>query len=68
MNKPIRLVYVDQDACTSCQLCTEELPDVFAMNEDDLAYVHNPAGGSEEDIQDSIDNCPGECIHWKDED
>lgn len=61
----MRIAYVDKENCTSCHACTEELSEVFEMDEDDLAQVHNPAGADEEAIQDAIDSCPGECIHWK---
>ncbi len=60
-------VYVDQDECTSCGQCADNLPEVFAMDDDDLAYVvdgGNTAAG-EDAIQEEIDQCPGECIHWK---
>jgi len=60
-----KIAYVDKDNCTSCHQCTDELPEVFQMDEDDLAEVHNPTGASEDEIQESIDACPGECIHWK---
>ncbi|OGG95262.1 MAG: ferredoxin [Candidatus Lambdaproteobacteria bacterium RIFOXYD2_FULL_50_16] len=65
--KNTRIVFVEKAECTSCQLCADELPDVFRMDEDDLAEVHHIDGAEEEEIQDSIDSCPGECIHWKDE-
>ena len=58
-------VYVDQDECTSCGQCADNLPEVFAMDEDDLAFVTDSDGGSEEAVQEEIDQCPGECIHWK---
>ncbi|MDX2471582.1 MAG: ferredoxin [SAR324 cluster bacterium] len=61
-----RVAYVEKPDCTSCQACTDELPAVFEMDDDDLAQVHNPAGATEEEIQDSMDSCPGECILWKD--
>ena len=58
--------YVDQDECTSCSQCADNLPEVFAMSDDDLAYVHNTGGAEEDNIQEEMDQCPGECIHWKD--
>ena len=71
----VKLVYVDQDDCTSCNLCADTLPQYFRMDDDDLAESHN-AGDNVNDakviaedhdkIQESIDDCPGECIHWKD--
>ena len=56
---------VDQEACIGCQLCANTLPEVFRMNEHNLAEVHNPVGGSEEQIQEVIDACPVLCIHWE---
>ena len=60
-----KIPYVDQDECTSCVQCVDNLPEVFQMDDDDLANVIDPAGGTEEEIQEEIDSCPGECIHWK---
>ncbi len=58
-------VYVDQDECTACGLCIDELPEVFQYNDSGLSVVHNSAGASEQAIQDIIDICPAACIHWK---
>lgn len=58
-------VYVDQDECTSCGQCWDNLPKVFGADDDDLAYVIDSSAGSESAIQTEIDACPGECIHWK---
>lgn len=64
-NKKNKEVYVNQDECTSCGQCADNLPEVFAMDDDDLAYVHDPEGSSEENIEEEIIQCPGECIHWR---
>jgi len=56
---------VNQDECTSCELCTEIAANTFAMDDNDLASVVNPQGDPEEDIQEAIDSCPAECISWK---
>ncbi|MFC1670977.1 ferredoxin [Spirochaetota bacterium] len=58
-------VYVDVDECTGCELCVDTLPGVFEMTEDDISVVHNSSGASESAIQDVIENCPAECIHWR---
>ena len=58
-------VYIDRDECTSCVQCVDNLPEVFQMDDDDIAKVIDPAGGSEEEIQEEMDACPGECIHWE---
>lgn len=61
-----REVYVDENECTGCELCVDTLPEVFEMTDDDVSRVSNPDGASEDKIQEVIDNCPAECIHWKD--
>ena len=58
--------FVDQEECTGCGLCEEVCPEVFQMNEDDVSEVHDAEGTSEEKIQEAIDGCPVECIHWED--
>lgn len=60
-----RIAYVDQDACISCNLCADTLPDVFRMNDAGLAEVYDPRGAGEETIQEMMDACPVACIHWK---
>ena len=59
-----RVPYVDQDVCISCTLCVNTAPEVFRMNENDLAEVYDPEGASEEKIQEAVDACPVNCIHW----
>jgi ferredoxin len=58
-------VYVDESECTGCELCVDTLPEVFEMTSDGVSIVHNPTGASEDKIQEVIDSCPAECIHWK---
>ena len=61
-----RIPVIDEDECTACESCVDECPEVFKMSDDgDLAKVHNPAGAPEAKIQEAIDNCPVECISWK---
>lgn len=60
-----REVYVEKEECTGCELCTDALPEVFKMNSEGLSEVHDSAGAEESVIQDVIDSCPAECIHWK---
>ncbi len=69
-----RIVHVIKDDCTSCSLCADTHPNYFRLDSDDLAESHNngenvnAAVVPEADyakIQESIDDCPGECIKWK---
>ena len=59
-------VVVNQDECISCELCVNNLPDVFRMADNGKAECYNPAGASEDEIQqNAIDMCPVSCISWK---
>ncbi|MGV7929226.1 MAG: ferredoxin [Spirochaetota bacterium] len=60
-----REVYVDESECTGCELCVDTLPEVFEMSPDGVSIVHNSTGAPEDKIQEVIDSCPAECIHWK---
>lgn len=60
-----RKAYVDQDVCISCELCVNMVPEVFRLDAAGVAEVYDPAGASEEKIQEAIDNCPVNCIHWE---
>ena len=54
---------VDPDLCTACELCVDEAPDVFEM-EDDVAVekVQVVPEGSEDAVRDAADSCPAEAI------
>jgi len=60
-----KIPYVDQDACISCGLCADTVPEVFRMNDDNRAEVYDPAGASEKKIQEAVDGCPVSCIYWQ---
>jgi len=59
-------VVVNEDDCISCGLCIENVPKVFRFADNGKAEAYDPAGASEETIQqDAIDVCPVSCIHWE---
>jgi len=60
-------LFIDEDECIGCGACVDSCPDVFIMNDDNIAEISNPDGASEEEIQDAIEGCPVECILWKEE-
>ena len=69
-----KVVFVDKDECTSCNQCADNLPVYFQMDEEDLSETHNNGNNinnaeiPENDwdkVQNEIDECPGERIHWK---
>ena len=49
-----------------CGACVDTCPDVFRMNDDNLAEVYKADGASEEEIEEAMDSCPVTCIHWED--
>ncbi|GAB6057961.1 ferredoxin [Desulfonatronum parangueonense] len=61
-----RQVYVDWDECIGCESCVEICPEVFKMTEDgSKAEVILPEGGPEDQIEEAMDTCPVQCIHWQ---
>jgi len=74
-----RIPVVDQEACISCEVCTQICPEVFRMEGDDhdhghdhdhhghKSMVYNPTGASEEKIEQAMDNCPAACIYWEEQ-
>jgi ferredoxin len=57
-------VEVDQDICTGCAVCTDLVPEVFELNDDNLCVVKKPdvPAGLEEKVQEAADSCPVSCI------
>jgi ferredoxin len=61
-------VVIDMDECMGCEACVELCSEVFAFNEaEEKAEVIKPEGGSEDCIEEAMDACPVECIHWEEE-
>ena len=63
----MKVPWVDRDECTSCGQCTEIASNTFEMDDEDIAVVADPEGDPEETIQEAIDDCPAECIHWREQ-
>jgi ferredoxin len=60
-----KTVWVDQDECISCGICVEAVPEVFRFADNGKAEAYDPAGATEEKIQEAVDACPVSCIHWQ---
>ncbi len=59
-------VLIDEDACIGCGTCVELCPDVFEMDDTEIAKVIKPAGEDDEDcVQEAIDSCPVSCISFE---
>ena len=58
-------VYVDEVTCIGCKHCAHVAPNTFYIEPDyGRSRVYNQDGDSEELIQEAIDTCPVDCIHW----
>lgn len=56
-------VKIDPDLCTACDLCTDDVPEVFRMG-DDTAEVITPdvPPELEDKVRSSVEDCPGSAI------
>jgi ferredoxin len=60
-------VYVDEITCIGCKHCAHVARNTFYIEPDyGRSRVYRQDGDSEEIIQEAIDTCPVDCIHWVD--
>lgn len=60
-----RGVYVDEITCVGCRNCSHVASNTFFMEpEYGRARAMRQDGDSEDLIQEAIDTCPVDCIHW----
>ena len=60
-------VYVDEVVCIGCKHCAHVARNTFYIEPDyGRSRVFNQDGDSEDLIQEAIDTCPVDCIHWVD--
>lgn len=59
--------YVDENICIGCKHCAHTAPNTFYIEpEYGRARVFNQNGDTEELVDEAIDTCPVNCIHWVD--
>ena len=62
-----KAVWVDEASCIGCTYCSCVATNTFAMEQDlGRARAFRQDGDSEEIIQEAIETCPVDCIHWVD--
>lgn len=61
---PKMKVWIDRDLCTGDAICADEVPDVFEMDDEGLAFVKPGMefAGDRDDVKKMADECPGACI------
>ena len=62
-----KAIWVDESACIGCQYCVHVATNTFIVDEDlGRARVIRQNGDSLEVVQEAIDTCPVDCMHWVD--
>ena len=62
-----KAVWVDESACIGCQYCVHVATNTFFVDEDyGRARVIRQNGDNLEVVQEAIDTCPVDCMHWVD--
>ncbi|NJL84694.1 MAG: ferredoxin [Chloroflexaceae bacterium] len=60
-------VYVDETTCIGCRHCAHTATNTFYIEPDHgRARVFRQDGDPQDLIQEAIDTCPVDCIHWLD--
>ncbi|RLA80934.1 MAG: ferredoxin [Deltaproteobacteria bacterium] len=63
-----RKVYIDEEECVGCGTCEELCPEIFELDEETgRAKVIEPEVEDEGCVEEAMDTCPAECIHWEEE-
>jgi ferredoxin len=62
-----KAVWVDQKSCIGCRYCANVATNTFVViQETGRCRAFRQDGDSEDRIQEAIDTCPTDCIHWLD--
>ena len=62
-----KAVWVDESACIGCQYCVHVATNTFFVDEDyGRARVIRQNGVNLEVVQEAMDTCPVDCMHWVD--
>ncbi len=62
-----KAIWVDEAACIGCQYCVHVATNTFFVDEDyGRARVIHQNGDNLETVQEAMDTCPVDCMHWVD--
>ncbi len=65
--KVMKVPVVDLSECVKCDICVDMCPQVFVMNDAGFIEVLPCEDYEEDDINEVIKNCRGDCISWDEE-
>ena len=58
-------VFVDEYTCIGCKMCVNVCPGTFAIEDEyGRSRVMSQGEDGEDMVQEAIDTCPVDCIHW----
>jgi ferredoxin len=61
-------IFVDRDECIGAGTCVDCAPNVFSLDDEDIAVVTNAKGDDGDAILAAAQDCPQECIYLFDVD
>jgi ferredoxin len=61
MKRPV----VELSECILCEVCTSVCPSVFTINDAGFVEVATLENYPENQVDEAIQNCPGDCILWE---
>jgi len=62
-----KAIWVDESSCIGCQYCVHVATNTFIVDEDlGRARVIRQNGDNLEVVQEAVDTCPVDCMHWVD--
>ena len=62
-----KAVWIDESACIGCQYCVHVATNTFIVDENyGRARVIRQNGDNLEVVQEAMDTCPVDCMHWVD--
>jgi ferredoxin len=61
----MRIPVIDPDGCSDCDACVDLCPKVFRRNDLGRIEVVDLSEYLEEEVDEIIKNCPGDCIAWE---
>jgi ferredoxin len=62
------IVSIDQSRCIGAGNCVHIAPAAFQLDEENIAYLVDPASVSDEDLLDAARSCPTDAIYLDTED
>ncbi len=65
--KPMKRPVVELSDCNRCEVCVESCPSVFRMNEAGFVEVADLSRYPEDEVNETIKNCPADCVFWEEE-